>query len=127
MIRILILLVTLNALFPTAGLACVSKTSANMSTVSITTSIGEAQGLTADNASHHPSATISVSSQMHCDDPMQVMDCDSGCCANCVSISIALTPSSSVLLSPMLASKPVSSSVNFYTRHTSPELQPPLI
>jgi S-formylglutathione hydrolase FrmB len=87
-----------------------------------------------DTATNNISTTIIASSQMHCNNPnmmnmdsMQAMDCDSGCCANCVSVSVALTTPVSVLFLPTLSIQPVSGTMSFYTRSISPELQPPLV
>lgn len=138
MIRILILLITLNAIFPVAGFA--SMCASNMSNASMS----EMKN-TSDNLNHQVThdtlqsqhETAITSSQMHCDDPsmacyesdmdMTAMDCDSGCCVSCVGASAALTTPTIQLLSPTVSTKPVSGYINYYTRSISPELQPPLV
>lgn len=127
MIRILILLITLNAIFPVAGSASVC--ASNMSEASAAID-GEHDSL----HSQHESA--STSSQSHCNHPdmscndhdmASAMHCDSGCCVSCLGVSATLPTSLPDLLSPITSIKPVSGYINFYTRSISPELQPPLV
>ncbi len=79
-----------------------------------------------------------MSLQTHCNDPsmpcnmnmssMDAMDCDSGCCVNCVGVSFAaLTSLAYSSFAHLLPIKPASGNTNFYTRIISPELRPPLV
>ncbi len=144
MIRLLIVLITLNAIFPIAGIAsvCASNTS-KVSTIS--SSSMTASTTSTDKADHDamqagtaPENTASSTMKMHCNDPdmacydsdkdgfMQSMDCDSSCCNNCLGVTaaITMTPSQTLPYTPSI--KPVSTYLTFYTRSISPELQPPL-
>jgi len=136
MIRILILLITLNAIFPVAGIASVCA-SDRSSTVSMKMhSVANASVTqTQESPQGNLQETIALSDQSHCNDPqmscndqtMNSMNCDSGCCVSCLGVSAAMTTASTVLLSPTVSIKPVSGYINFYTRSISPELQPPLV
>jgi hypothetical protein len=54
-------------------------------------------------------------------------NCDSNCCADYVASSLPLMASSLTPVSHPLSLKLVFASISIYTRHISPELQPPLV
>lgn len=139
MIRILILLMALNAIFPAAGIASICASNKTESLISSTNSLFDASVI----ADTHHHQNRSVSTQKNCDHPgmsgscdMERMgnmaetthtaDCDSSCCTSCLGISAILDHTHNVSVSHTLSMIPVSGYVTFHTRFISPELRPPL-
>ena len=120
MIRILILLLTLNALFPTAGFSCVCA-----SKMSSALSISDMQALMEKSTTTDADTAVPTST-MNCDHSMN-MTCDSECCASCLGVFAVLTSPLTLLPILTISTKPVSGYINFHTRNISPELQPPLV
>lgn len=132
MIRILILLVTLNAIFPAAGIASICAPNKTESLMSTTNNVSD---------THHQNT--SVSTQKHCNHPgmsgscdmegmdniaetTQTYDCDSSCCTSCLGISAILDYTHNVSVSHSLSMIPIPGYITFHTRFISPELRPPL-
>ncbi len=128
MIRILILFLTLNAIFPSAVLAsiCVCDKS-NMHS-------SEMQDAMEKNSQHHCNhpgmmtvdSSIAMSASEQTID-MQAMNCDAACCDNCLGTSAMLTSLPYITFSHPLSMKPASGKTNLYTHIISPELRPPLV
>lgn len=129
MIRILILLMALNSIFTPLSIASVCASDSTLLSVNQTPAQQvQAETLQVDGVMQHMS-------QIHCDHckmndmngSMQSMDCGSDCSLSCLSITLALTPSSSLTLLHTGFPRPDSGAFAFYTRSISPELQPPLV
>lgn len=121
MIRLLILLMTLNALFSGVGFACVGASDlskAQSSTVQVLTSETQSSSITQQ---HCTNSTAMDAMQM------QVMDCDSTCCISCLGMSAVPISLLVDLPSVVLSLQVHSGTIHFYTRSISPELQPPLV
>ncbi|HHL18181.1 MAG TPA: hypothetical protein ENJ33_00440, partial [Thiothrix sp.] len=104
MIRILILLLTLNALFPTAGFSCVCA-----SKMSSALSISDMQALMEKSTTTDADADTAAvpTSIMNCDHSMN-MTCDSECCASCLGVFAVLTSPLSLLPILTISTKPIS-------------------
>ena len=131
-IRFFIFLLTLNALSPITGFACVSTNVSTMPKAMIS-DVQDVQRITHEQ-SVSPVSMTSTASQVHCNNS-SMMDtridkaCDSACCVNCIAVSTLLitSPADIALLAAASSLKPISGTTTFYTRYLSPELQPPLI
>ncbi len=127
MIRILILFLTLNAIFPSAVLAsiCVCDKSEMHSS-----QLHESATKAPQHHCHHPGMMAVDSSAKSTSEQtidMQAMNCDAACCDNCLGVSAMLTSLPFISFSHPLSMKPVSGKTNFYTHIISPELRPPLV
>ena len=128
-IRFFILLLTLNALSPITGFACIGMDVSTMPKAII----NDVQSVTHEQ-SVSPVSMTSTASQEHCNNP-SMMDtridkaCDSSCCVNCIALSTLFITSQAdiTLLAAVSSLKPISGTTTFYTRYFSPELRPPLI
>ena len=123
MIRLLILLITLNALSPSTGLACLCASEMKAEWVS--------NMQYTNNTRENSIATVSPT---HCNNPSmmnamqeQTMNCDAECCADCLSISPVLFTSFSTLSLAAISTQPILAYINFHSRSLTPELQPPLV
>ena len=118
MIRLLILLITLNALSPMTGLSC---SGASISSKVITFDV---QHLTKKQTSSD------MLSQAHCNNP-SMMDskraCHSSCCVNCLAVPAMTTTIHCDLFHTFSPIKPIAHLAFFYTRYFPPESPPPLV
>ncbi len=150
--RILILLMVLNAILPSAvfASACASNLSkANINpTYSTQNSVHDSKQNITQNDTHTSSqnTTVSMTSDRHCHHPdmspcdmpccngssdgtdsAHSMNCDSNCCDSGL-VTTAVLPSLPLLIySHPISLKPVSGNTNLYTQSISPELRPPLV
>ncbi len=149
--HILILLMVLNAILPSASYASAYASNLSKAKINLTYSAQESaqnseQDITQnDNNTSSQNATVSMSNDKHCHHPdmsycdmpccngsgdgtdsAHSINCDFNCC-NSGLVTTAVLPSLPLLVySHPISLKPVSSSTNLYTQPISPELRPPL-
>jgi len=135
--RILLLLITLtfNALYPATGLGsmCTSEPADNAKTS--TSNTQQAIQNTNNPCNHDDMSNKGMA--MSCDCCNDTLDslntnvstsnCDSGCCVDSVTSSIPLSTFALIPNTHPISLKPVLAPISVYTRHISPELQPPLV
>lgn len=139
MTRLLILLFTLNTIFPATGYAavCTCHSPALLATstpahITQQNKHSQVEPETASHASmpccHHPSKACHDSTTDSASDSMHKKHCTSGCCANCLGTSVTIVASTLTSILPYIASvAPVSGYSTFNSRTISPELHPPLV
>lgn len=120
MIRLLILLITLNALSPMTGLVC---SGASIPSKVITFDV---QNLTKKQI---PSDRLS---QVHCNNPSMMVtdskiDCNSSCCISCTVLSTMLTNARCDSFHSFPSVKPITHLTFFHTRYSPPESPPPIV
>jgi len=134
MIRILVLLMALNALFTPVSFAAACASNMGQSSVLSSNLTSSTHSVTVEQNSIQQHAQM----QNHCDNcttmnhagmsDMLMMDCDTDCSVSCaVASPVAITATSLSFANVFNFTKPVSGTLSFYTRTISPELQPPLV
>jgi len=125
MIRLLILLMALNALFTPVNIASACAPDNARSSQS------EQSSYVDMSVDHQMSADQAV---MHCEncnamspEDMANMTCDSACGVSCLVSPVAMTSATFVISVAYRFPQPVSGFINYYTRSISPELRPPLV